>query len=115
MVRGSRPLFLTGWITSTPAGGSAGYAGSRSHRGRDVTVPDRRHALSPEGLASVNSNLQLDDAAFRGLLNQLDQMRMLRRSPRLAQVADAAAFLASDRAAAVTCTFANVTGGMFPG
>lgn len=75
-------------------------------------IPD---SLSPEKLASVNSNLQLDDAAFQGLLGSLDQMRMLRRSPRLAQVAAAAAFLASDQAAAITCTFVNVTGGMFPG
>jgi NAD(P)-dependent dehydrogenase (short-subunit alcohol dehydrogenase family) len=70
--------------------------------------------LSPEKLASVNSNLQLDDAAFQGLLQQLDALRMLRRSPRVAQVADVAAFLASDRAAAVTGTFVNVTSGIFP-
>jgi enoyl-[acyl-carrier-protein] reductase (NADH) len=39
---------------------------------------------------------------------------MLRRSPRLAQIADVAAFLASDQSAAITGTFVNVTGGMFP-
>jgi NAD(P)-dependent dehydrogenase (short-subunit alcohol dehydrogenase family) len=70
--------------------------------------------LSPEKLASVNSNLHLDDAAFQGLLDRLDEMRMLRRSPRLAQVADVATFLASDQAAAITGTFVNVTSGMFP-
>ena len=70
--------------------------------------------LSPEKLASVDSNLQMDDAAFQGLLDRLDEMRMLRRSPRLAQVADVAAFLASDRASAITGTFVNVTSGMFP-
>ncbi len=69
--------------------------------------------LSPQRLASVNSNLTLDDAAFQGLLDRLAEMRMLRRSPRLAEVADAAAFLASDRAAAITGTFVNVTGGIF--
>jgi NAD(P)-dependent dehydrogenase (short-subunit alcohol dehydrogenase family) len=69
--------------------------------------------LSREGLASVNSNLQLDEAAFQGLLSQLDQMRMLRKSPRLAQIADVAVFLASEQAAAITATFVNVTGGMF--
>jgi enoyl-[acyl-carrier-protein] reductase (NADH) len=69
--------------------------------------------LTPEKLAAVNRNLQLDDAAFQGLLEQLDGMRMLRRSPRLAQVA-AAAFLASDQAAAITGTFFNVTSGTFP-
>jgi len=74
-------------------------------------VPD---TLSPAKLAAVNSNLRLDDAAFQGLLDRLDEMRMLRRSPRLAQVADMAAFLASDQAAVITGTFVNVTGGMFP-
>lgn len=69
--------------------------------------------FTPENLAAVNSDLALDDAAFQGLLDNLDAMRMLRRSPRLAQVADVAAFLASDRAAAITATFTNVTG-MFP-
>jgi NAD(P)-dependent dehydrogenase (short-subunit alcohol dehydrogenase family) len=70
--------------------------------------------LSPERLASVDSNLQMDDAAFQGLLDHLDEMRMLRCSPRLAEVAAVAAFLASDQAAAITGTFVNVTGGMFP-
>ena len=70
--------------------------------------------MSPEKLAAVNSDLRLDDAAFQGLLEQLDAMRMLRRSPRLAQVAEVAAFLASDQAAAITGTFVNVTSGTFP-
>jgi NAD(P)-dependent dehydrogenase (short-subunit alcohol dehydrogenase family) len=70
--------------------------------------------LSPDKLAAVNSDLHLDDAAFQGLLDGLDHMRMLRRSPRLAQVADVAAFLASDQSAAITGTFVNVTGGIFP-
>jgi NAD(P)-dependent dehydrogenase (short-subunit alcohol dehydrogenase family) len=74
-------------------------------------VPD---TLSPEKLASVNSNLTLDDAAFQGLLDRLAEMRMLRRSPWLAEIGDAAAFLASDRAAAITGTFVNATSGMFP-
>lgn len=70
--------------------------------------------LSPEKLTAVNRNLQLDEAAFQGLLGQLDAMRMLRRSPRLAQVAEVAAFLASDQAAAITGAFVNVTAGIFP-
>jgi enoyl-[acyl-carrier-protein] reductase (NADH) len=40
-------------------------------------------------------------------------MRMLRRSPELAQVAATAAFLASDRAGAITATFVNATSGTF--
>ena len=70
--------------------------------------------FSREKLTSVDSNLALDDEAYQGLLKGLAEMRMLRRSPTLAQVADVAAFLASDRAAAVTGTFVNVTSGMFP-
>lgn len=71
--------------------------------------------LTPEGLAAVNPQLVLDEAGFQGLLARLDQMRMLRRSPTLAQVAETAAFLASDRAGAITATFVNVTSGIFPG
>ena len=49
------------------------------------------------------------------MLEGMAQMTMLRRAPRLAQVADVAAFLASDRAAAMTGTIANVTCGLVPG
>jgi len=70
--------------------------------------------LSRERIAAVNSSMQMDEAAFQGLLAQLDAMRMLRRSPKVAQVADVAAFLASDHAAAITATFVNVTSGIFP-
>lgn len=69
--------------------------------------------MSRERLAEVNSNLQLDEAAFQGLLEQLAQMRMLRRSPTLAEIADTAAFLASDQAGAITGTFINATAGIF--
>jgi enoyl-[acyl-carrier-protein] reductase (NADH) len=44
----------------------------------------------------------------------LDQMRMTCRSPRLAEVAAAAAFLASEKTDAITGTFVNVTSGTFP-
>ena len=69
--------------------------------------------LTPEKLAAVNSDLQLDDAALAGLIQQLDSMRILRRSPRLPEVAAAAAFLASDRTS-LTGTWINATG-MFVG
>jgi NAD(P)-dependent dehydrogenase (short-subunit alcohol dehydrogenase family) len=70
--------------------------------------------LTSETLSTVNSNMVLDDTAIQGLLENLAQMRMLRRSPRLAEVAAVAAFLASDRATGITGTFVNVTGGIFP-
>jgi NAD(P)-dependent dehydrogenase (short-subunit alcohol dehydrogenase family) len=69
--------------------------------------------FSKEKLAAVDSKFQ-DDAAFQGLIESLDQMRMTRRSPRLAELAATAAFLASDNAGAITGTFVNVTSGMFP-
>ena len=47
--------------------------------------------LSPERLAGVNSSMQLDEAAFQGVLDHLASMRMLRRSPSLVEVADTAA------------------------
>ena len=70
--------------------------------------------FSKEQLEAVDSNLKRDDAAYQGLLDSLDEMRMTRRSPRLAEVAATAAFLASERAGAITGTFVNVTSGMFP-
>jgi NAD(P)-dependent dehydrogenase (short-subunit alcohol dehydrogenase family) len=76
-----------------------------------AVVPE---TFSREKLASVDSHLDLDEAAFQSLLDRLAEMRMLRCSPRLAEVADAAAFLASDRAAAITGTFVNVTSGTLP-
>ncbi len=70
--------------------------------------------MSPEKLAPYIGGQEMDEAAFRGLIENLDGMRMTRRSPRLAEVAATAAFLASDHAAAITGTFVNVTSGMFP-
>ncbi|GAA1002084.1 SDR family oxidoreductase [Acrocarpospora macrocephala] len=69
--------------------------------------------MSREKLAAVNSDLDLDEAAFQGLLANLAQMRMLRRSPSLADVAATAVFLASDQARSITATFVNVTSGIF--
>jgi NAD(P)-dependent dehydrogenase (short-subunit alcohol dehydrogenase family) len=69
--------------------------------------------LSPETLAVVDSKFK-DEAAFQGLIENLDRMRMTRRSPRLEEVAATAAFLASEKAGAITGTFVNVTSGTFP-
>jgi 3-oxoacyl-[acyl-carrier protein] reductase len=46
---------------------------------------------------------------FRGLI---EDMPLLKRLPTLAEVADTAAFLASDQAGAMTGAVANLTGGM---
>ena len=68
--------------------------------------------FAKEKIAAVDSRFQ-DEAAFQGLIDSLDQMRMTRRSPRLKEVAATAAFLASEKAGAITGTFVNVTSGMF--
>ncbi|GAB3159514.1 SDR family oxidoreductase [Amycolatopsis stemonae] len=70
--------------------------------------------LSPEKLAAFSGAPKMDDAAFQGLLQHLDGMRMTKKSPTLAQVAQTAAFLASPEAGAITGTFVNVTSGIFP-
>ena len=69
--------------------------------------------LSPETLAPVDSKFQ-DEAGFQALIENQDRIRMTRRSPRLAEVATIAAFLASERAGAINGTFASVTSGKFP-
>jgi NAD(P)-dependent dehydrogenase (short-subunit alcohol dehydrogenase family) len=71
--------------------------------------------LTPEKIAAVNSSMQMDAAGVQQLIEGLAQMTMLRRAPALAQVADTAAFLASDRAGGITSTIVNVTCGLVPG
>ena len=71
--------------------------------------------LSPEKIAAVNPTMQLDAAAVERVIEGIAGMTMLRRAPRLPQVAEVAAFLASDGAAAVTGTIANVSCGLIPG
>ncbi len=92
----------------------AAEVGPRGVRVLGIWTAGLPETFTPEKFAAVDSNLALDDAAYQGLLDNLDQMRMTRRSPRLAEVAATAAFLASDRAGAITGTFVNVTSGMFP-
>lgn len=91
----------------------AAEVGPQGTRVLGLWMAGLRETLSPERLAEVDSKFE-DEAAFQGLIETLDQMRMTRRSPRLAEVADTAAFLASDKAGAIPGTFINVTSGMFP-
>ncbi|MQA86553.1 MAG: SDR family oxidoreductase [Streptosporangiales bacterium] len=65
--------------------------------------------LTSERIAAVNASMQLDEAGLRAVIGGLDQMRILPRSPRLAEIADTAAFLASDRAYPITGSFINAT------
>jgi NAD(P)-dependent dehydrogenase (short-subunit alcohol dehydrogenase family) len=67
--------------------------------------------LTSERIARV-SGQQVDVEA---ILAGVAQMTTLRRAPALAHVADAAAFLASDRAGDITGTIVNVSCGLVPG
>lgn len=65
--------------------------------------------LTREKLAAVGGEGTPDPQT---IIDMIAGMAALRRAPRLADVAEVAAFLASDRAAGVTGTMANVTSGL---
>jgi NAD(P)-dependent dehydrogenase (short-subunit alcohol dehydrogenase family) len=65
--------------------------------------------LSKEKLAAVGGDNAPDP---KTVVEMIAGMAALRRAPRLADVAEVAAFLASDRAAGMTGTMANVTSGL---
>jgi NAD(P)-dependent dehydrogenase (short-subunit alcohol dehydrogenase family) len=90
----------------------AAEVGPRGVRVVGIWTAGLPETFSKEKIAAVDSRFQ-EDAAFQGLIESLDRMRMTRRSPRLAEVAATATFLASEKAAAITGTFVNVTSGTF--
>jgi NAD(P)-dependent dehydrogenase (short-subunit alcohol dehydrogenase family) len=85
------------------------------------------HGVRVLGLwtAGVRETFDLDDDTNAGRIatgmrgDDIDRvigpLTMLRHTPRLDEVVDAAAFLISDRAAGMTATIANVTCGLVPG
>ncbi len=91
----------------------AAEVGPRGVRVVGIWTAGLPETFSKEKIAAVDSRFQ-EEAAFQGLIESLDQMRMTRRSPRLAEVAATASFLASEKAAAITGTFVNATSGTFP-
>jgi NAD(P)-dependent dehydrogenase (short-subunit alcohol dehydrogenase family) len=91
----------------------AAEIGPRGVRVLGIWTAGLPETFSRQILAAVDSKFR-GEAAFQGLIESLDQMRMTRRSPRLAEVAATAAFLASEKGGAITGTFVNVTSGMFP-
>jgi NAD(P)-dependent dehydrogenase (short-subunit alcohol dehydrogenase family) len=90
----------------------AAEVGPRGVRVVGIWTAGLPETFSKEKIAAVDSRFQ-EDAALQGLIESLDRMRMTRRSPRLAEVAATATFLASEKAAAITGTFVNVTSGTF--
>ncbi|WP_328535325.1 SDR family NAD(P)-dependent oxidoreductase [Streptomyces sp. NBC_00344] len=69
--------------------------------------------LTPEKLAAAGAPA-MDEAAVQGVRDHLDSMRMTKRSPRIADIAALATFLASDAGCTITGTWINATAGMFP-
>ncbi len=69
--------------------------------------------LTPEKLSAAGAPAP-DEAAVEGIRAHLDSLRMTKRSPRIADIAALATFLASDAAAGLTGTWVNATAGMFP-
>jgi NAD(P)-dependent dehydrogenase (short-subunit alcohol dehydrogenase family) len=67
-------------------------------------------SLTTEKMAEV-SGVEMDPAEVEKAIAGIS---VLRRAPRLQQVADTVAFLASDRAAGITATKINVTAGLVP-
>jgi NAD(P)-dependent dehydrogenase (short-subunit alcohol dehydrogenase family) len=70
-------------------------------------------SLTPEKLTAAGAPA-MDEAAVEGIRSHLDSLRMTKRSPRIADIAALATFLASDAGVAVTGTWVNATAGMFP-
>lgn len=68
--------------------------------------------LTREKIAKVGGGDGIDPADVERMIAG---MAMLRRAPKVAQVADTAVFLASDRASGITGTIVNVTCGLLPG
>ena len=99
--------------TDTLVRNLAAELGPRGVRAVGIWTAGLPETFTREKLAVVDDKFK-DEAAYRGLIENLDGMRMTRRSPTLGQVAATAAFLASGEAGAITGTFVNVTSGMFP-
>ncbi|MEU9895177.1 SDR family NAD(P)-dependent oxidoreductase [Streptomyces phaeochromogenes] len=82
--------------------------GPKGVRALGLWVAGVPETLTPEKLGAVNPAMASPEA-LRGILDMLDGLRMLPASPRLQEVAELAAFLASERAGAVTGTWVNAT------
>jgi NAD(P)-dependent dehydrogenase (short-subunit alcohol dehydrogenase family) len=71
-----------------------------------------RETLTREKIAAVSGDATADPEA---ILGHIASLAMLRRVPGLQQIADTAAFLASDRAGAITSGIVNATCGLVAG
>jgi enoyl-[acyl-carrier-protein] reductase (NADH) len=90
----------------------AAELGPRGVRVAGIYTAAVRETLTREKIAAVSAD---QDAHREAVVAHVAQMTMLRRAPALQQIADKAAFLASDRAGAITSGIVNATCGLVPG
>jgi 3-oxoacyl-[acyl-carrier protein] reductase len=75
--------------------------------GLPETIPDTGDAVADPGTGFGQGLTRAD------IIAGMREQTMLKRLPTLAELGNAAAFLASDRASAMTATLANITCGAF--
>jgi NAD(P)-dependent dehydrogenase (short-subunit alcohol dehydrogenase family) len=86
----------------------AAETGSQGVRVLAIHTAGVQETLTSRKLEEVNSDAPDPEDVIR----MISGMALLQRAPRLAEVAETAAFLASDRASGITASIANVTCGL---
>ncbi len=90
----------------------AAELGPRGIRVAGIHTAAVRETLTAEKIGAVGGNPDVD---VEEILAGIAQMTMLRRAPGLQEIAETAAFLASDRAGAITSGIVNATCGLVAG
>jgi NAD(P)-dependent dehydrogenase (short-subunit alcohol dehydrogenase family) len=106
LIGGSAPAWAAVEAFSRSLALEVGPAGVRVVCLRPHAIPET--PLIEENFATAGPAAGVTPAQFRAIL---EQSTLLKRLPTLAEVADTAAFLASDRAGAMTATVANLSAG----
>ena len=106
LIGGSGPAWAAVEAFSRSLALEVGPAGIRVVCLRSHAIPET--PLIEANNATAGAAVGLTPAEFR---ERLEQSTLLKRLPTLAEVADTAAFLASDRAGAMTATVANLSAG----